>query len=738
MTKFHWQGTEVQEGMAKLHADFLQWKPNVVLLLGPYALHAAKSSSTPPKKLPFPLSLWRGSIFVSDVLTSPFYGIKCVPSLHPLSVFAKMENSLFSRYDFRRVAKEGMSPIFIPTPRNIQTEVTLDYIVERLTEIRQRRTLIALDIEGYVHNLRCLSIATSPADVFIIPFTTMNGDSWWDAQSESILWEQLGLTLGDENVPKVLQNGLYDQFVLAYGYGVLIRNIVDDTMLKHWEHFHEVKKSLDVQTSIYTREPYYKSGRKAMTAYEFHRYCCLDSAVTYEINSVLEGSKKKWPQEVADHYRFNIQLLKPMLYMDLRGMRFDNHKRNQRVAELREEAAGYQNQLNSYAGHPVNVRSPQQMISFLYRELGLPSQYKRRKSADEEERETADYQALLKLAKRASGGHAEILMTCIRLRERLKRASDLKAIGLDDDGRCRFSYIIPGSVSGRLACRASATGSGTAGQTIREIDRDLFIADEGYDIAQEDLSGADGWTVAAHCAALGDSTMLEDLLAGLKIPMMIGLTVRHGPVLNQYDRATLRTMQSEIKKGSNFHFALKQTQHGTNYGMSHSTVGLRVFLESYGEIVITDAEAKRYQDAYFDRYKGIKLWHEWVRQQIRKGYLTTAAGSRRIISGRKDDDTLRRILAHEPQMNTTYVTNTAANRSYYDPSNRYPNGRPIVENVHQMHDALVNQWRMEEREFALTKLKEWFNLTLNIRGYQIRVPFEGAWGTSWGDLNVTI
>jgi hypothetical protein len=129
-------------------------------------------------------------------------------------------------------------------------------------------------------------------------------------------------------------------------------------------------------------------------------------------------------------------------------------------------------------------------------------------------------------------------------------------------------------------------------------------------------------------------------------------------------------------------------------------------------------------------------WREWMRTQVRQGWLQTANGSRRIISGRKNDDfTLKKLLSHEPQGNTTYITNKAAERCYYDPSNRWIANRALrVEPVHQIHDALVLQWFKREREYALEAMKRWFDIELVIAGIKIKIPSEGGWGTSWGEL----
>ncbi len=85
----------------------------------------------------------------------------------------------------------------------------------------------------------------------------------------------------------------------------------------------------------------------------------------------------------------------------------------------------------------------------------------------------------------------------------------------DPDGRVRCSYNVVGTDTGRLSCQGSPTGSGMNLQTVTKKLRHLFLADPGYHFFQCDLAGADGWTVAAECASLGDPTMLNDYLAGI-------------------------------------------------------------------------------------------------------------------------------------------------------------------------------------------------------------------------------
>ncbi len=85
-----------------------------------------------------------------------------------------------------------------------------------------------------------------------------------------------------------------------------------------------------------------------MTSQErFHTYCCRDSAVTYEINEKLS----KWVTgKAAAHYQFNMQLLNPLLYMELRGIRYDSKLASERLLTIKQSIYGLQHSLNTLSG----------------------------------------------------------------------------------------------------------------------------------------------------------------------------------------------------------------------------------------------------------------------------------------------------------------------------------------------------------------------------------------------------
>ena len=727
--KFDWNGPEIQNGLQALTVDLDRFNPNICVLLGNTALRAAKDNEAS-------ISDYRGTLFLGNGKTNPFSFRKCIATYHPAALLRQYEWSAVTRFDLRRAREEGENPeLLLPDRYLIVPDLAspveyIPYVMQRLEEIRVNKTLIALDIEGYVDRLSCLSIATSPTDAFIIPFSTGVGSYVPSVEQETHLWRLLSSVLSDPSIPKVLQNSLYDNFVLSWSYRCPIRGIVDDTMLKHWERYSELEKSLAFQTSIYTKEPFYKGDQRSNDLPTFWRYCCRDSAVTHEINTVIDNQMEGNPFEKI-HYAFNMMMLEPIHYMEQRGIRYDYEKAQTRRHNIIVELKEVQDALNTIAGREVNTSSPKQMVDYFYNTLGLPPVLNRKTGSP-----TLNYEALLSLAKKTSH---PALLHAIKIRS-LRTRSQMLAIQPDPDGRIRCGYNVVGTESGRITCYTSPTGSGYNLQTIPEYDRDLFIADDGHSIFQRDLSGADGWTVAAHCAALGDSTMLDDLLAGLKIAKVLALMFKEGPEVSNLQRSDLKDRTDPIPKTDPLVFGGKCCQHGSNYGMGKVLLSATIFIQSEGKVNISARDAEKFQDLYFKRYPGVLRWHEKIQHEIKtKGYISSASGHRRRFFGRRNDHaTLKAALANEPQENTTYVTNRATLALWNDRDNRRESGHLRVECLHTVHDALVGQFRDDELAFAANSIDRWFNVDVVVAGIRIKIPSDGAYGKSWGTLREKI
>lgn len=801
---FSRSGPEITNGLTQLEKDLNEYQPNICILLGKTALWAAKATDA--------ISDWRGSIFVSDI-PGPFYGQKCIAAYHPAACLRQYEWSPLLLLDLRKGLRHATTPTWFPPSENFSLFDSVDGVIGRLNWLKEKKPKVALDIEGYVNAMSCISFAWSATDAFIVPIATRGNNNFYStAEDEARVWKALTDVLSDPEIPKVLQNSLYDRFVLQYSYGITVRNVVDDTMLKHAELYCELEKSLAFQVSIYTDRPFYKMGRKSEDQNEFWTYCCRDSAVTWEINEKLD---KMLDAGQRQHYLFNMHLLNPLLYMELRGFKYNVEESKRRLEQIDNHIYELQTELDKVTGYgfscstieealslvtgtmcykrdaetpkqefvgtyekvrdlirkgienltlrdrgyigqvlsvSLNVASSKQLKTYLYDVLKLPEQWKTDPKT-KEKRLTCDYDALLKLRRHSTHPALPLI---IDIGELLTRKETLEHF-VDPDGRMRCGYNVVGTETVRLSCYASPSGSGFNLQTVPDTNtmkpeghllrpgmRDLFMADEDCWLAQCDLKGADGWTIGAHLNSLGDPSMLDDLRHGIKPAARVCYMMRHGlQSLNGKTRDQVKELLKEIKSDDWDYFAFKIGIWGMCYLMGPDLLATVIAKQSEGTVWKSRPEMYKSRDAVFAAYR-LATWHTRTEHKLDpkfggKPEIQTSVGHRRRFFARKQDR-LGQALSHEPQFYTTNRTNAAMYRLWTDRENRIPSRNQSsrislrCEPIHQVHDALITQFRKDDTAWATSKIKQWFDNPVIIAGQKITIPFDGKFGESWGNL----
>lgn len=812
ITLFSRDGIEFREGLEQLQKELTEFNPNLVFLLGKTALWAAKGTSD--------ISSWRGSLFISD--RAPFAGRKCLASFHPANCLRQYENTPLLVFDLLKAKAEAEFPELVLPHRELDVNLNFEQTCERLDQIIDTKCKIATDIEGGVSNVSCISFATSPSKAFIVPFTYPSGASFWQLDQEAVLWQKVARILGDVTITKIFQNGLYDRFVLQFAHNLVVRGAREDTMLKFWEVYCELEKSLGFQCSILTREPYYKFERKADDAETFYRYCCKDSAVTFEIEEQLEKFLKPGQRE---HYHRNILALNAFLYMELRGINYNEEEAKKRLELIRSriyleqakldaiaashkalanidwtkskkeilayvqdlccykkdknrpkkkaEDDGYwtvhfilssnsdapltdeeKGQIATLCGASMNTKSDK-FKTFLYDTLQLPVQLKKDVKT-KELRPTTDYEALLKLSK----SHPHPALICGLELSRLRTRAQYLSVH-SYKGRMHCSYNLVGSETGRVTSSRSmiyANDKSRVGLNMQTISddwdlgdadhplshglRDLYQADPGCYIGKMDLKGADGWTIGAYLKALGNPTMLDDLLFGLKPAQIVAYTLKHSPEdIKGKSREELKLMLKTIKKEDWEYFVSKQGIWGTCYTMGPRKLSEIIFLQSEGEVNLSEKDVRVFQSNIFSRYD-IKLLHEYFYRTLTKQpYPPVLEASNGLVRKfwNRPKEALGEALAHLPQVYTTHATLLAAIRLWTDPENRVPlnpenpNGpcKLRIEPLHQVHDELVTQWKQEDTTWAANKLKSYFNNEIQIAGTTLVIPYDGAYGVNW-------
>ena len=113
---------------------------------------------------------------------------------------------------------------------------------------------------------------------------------------------------------------------------------------------------------------------------------------------------------------------------------------------------------------------------------------------------------------------------------------------------------------------------------------------------------------------------------------------------------------------------------------------------------------RRYQNIFFAHFPELKLWHQWVVEQVQtKGEITTIFNRVRRFFGRPNDDsTIREAIAHEPQSMAADYTDRALLRLLK--AHMYE-GLPIILQA-QKHDELIFRFREEDESVVIPLVKE--------------------------------
>lgn len=799
ISRFSFTGPEIISGQERLREDLSVFRPNCVLLLGGTAFRTFRPDLCllTKKGTSVPLADWRGSIMYSEA----YGGVKCVSTYHPAYILRSYTESPLFKFDVARAVRQSRSPNWEVVERHKILRPTLDDVLGYLSWFKETHSLLTWDIEGYADDvgITMLSVAKSPTDVIVIPFW-LDGGNYWSEDEEVLVWQSLADVLADPTIPKECHNGFYELFVSAWRHRMIVNNLRHDTMMAHWEIFPEaggdpndtdtgkkrrtgIGRDLGTCVSIYTEIPYYKHQRLSETSDGKLDYSAMDSLATAEVGLAERKQLATVPRSYA-HYRFNINLIPAYNYIMLRGCRLDTEKARSLAEDTQKEIDSLQGEIDGTILAPAvaadvvtrkrksdpyhfNVDSGNQLRWLLFEHLTYkPSA----RAVTATGKQKTDENVLLGFWTKHRDPLLRLIIRLVRKRTRL---SDLHKLIPDADGRIRSSFDPVGTNTGRLSSRKSTAlrwvddewkNTGTNLQNVTKDLRVCFIPDSpDYLFWQVDLSGADAWTVACDLASLGYPTMLDDMLAGVKPALVLYYMLQeyslgHDPAhINKLSRTELRGILRDIKRNIDAlegqvdstgrpldwqYLCCKRVQHGSNYGAAPQKISEVVFGDSDGAIDLSVRDATLYQHFYKLRYQTDHRNAAIRRRLSESGCLVSACGIRRQffnIRNRREieDSIVREAAAFEPQANTTWATNKALERLWYDESNRQSTGALHVDPLLQIHDALAGQFRTRDRDWATEKLTTWFNNPFNICGTVINIPAEGKTGPSWKDCKDT-
>lgn len=709
-------------GVLQLKDDIEQIKPNLVLGLGGAALRVLTGKSG--------ITDWRGSLMESTLVSSQ----KVLCSIHPAAILRVYDYRPVVEFDLARAKIEREFPELRLPARNHIINPTGEAREKIIDEMLQAEWL-AIDIECSTKGdwpLLCVGFSDRAGRGLVIPINSPQ--DFTDTKR-----------LCESPVPKVFQNGSFDVTVLMR-HGITVRNFAWDTMLAHHALFTEcasgqdemsrqtgtkrsaaIQKGLAFQTSIYTKEPYYKadgklwheSGDKNL----LYLYNSRDTTCTREIRDVQEGELLSFG--TWDVFKHEMSLIEPLLYATTRGIKIDLPRRAQFERELLQHLEQAQRELDAKAGITVNVKSNKQVADLLFGRLGLPTVKRSEKTG----KPSADKDVIAELGRKHDHPVLRAIISIREIRDLLERYI---AAPIDADGRMRCSFDITGTRTGRLSSRQSIWGSGTNLQNQPALIRRLFIPDEGKVFLSCDYSQAEARIVAylADCQALIE--LFEDPSRDI-----------HKENASRIFGVPLELVTYALR------YTAKRCLHAMNYGMrakrfseivNQDTYDSPIFLDgtllSKGSgVSLTVPEAQTIGDKYMQLYPEIRerFWEDVQREISRSRMLNTPFGRKRLFFGRPDNHKfMNEAYAYIPQSTVGDLCCKALVKMYKRFQQQPTWGAEVLCNV---HDSLLVQCAEDSAHDVAKAMMECMNIPIPIGRHDVRIPTDCKLGHNWGDAS---
>lgn len=671
------------ESCARLKDEIAACQPNVIVCVGNEALKAVTGLSG--------IAKYRGSVLNTALG-------KVVPIYHPAAVLRMWKFRVITVADLGKVKKESESAAYKETFRELVIPTNLWAVKAELDDIKKAKRL-AFDIETKHNKMSWISFSDRLYRSVAVPFLFPDGREVWEEEHKEIVMEMVRDILMDQGIEKIAQNGLFDTEFLDRVHGVKVAGFKWDTALMFHCMYAELPKGLDFLTSFYTDQPYYKDMINAKEFMEQGKYNALDSCVTFEVESKLEGELRE--QGLMDFY---IEKAHPLIAvlsaMQTRGVRFDREKRNMLRREYKKRIEERQQALNALLGYEINVGSPKQMAGWLYKEAGLKEKTKLRKDRGTKT-VTTDEDALIKCrAETKDPKVAEAINLVLAIRHDQKILGTYLEFKLDSDDRVRCSYNVTGTETGRLSSSQTVEGTGGNLQNIPEGDvKSLFLPDAGMVMVNVDLSQAEA-RIVAHVA---DEPRLIEIFEG-------GGDIHKINAGNIYRVAPEDVTEEQRSIG-------KMVSHASNY-----MIGPKTLAQNVG---IPMVQAKELLGAYFAAYPRIRIWHMRVREQLsRLRYLQNPLGRRRLFFGRMGDSLVREGLAFIPQSTVADMVNMAMIKMH----------ACGIMLLMQVHDSIVFQVSPDKLDWAVGIAKKCLEFPIQVGNKSMVIPMDVKVGENWEDM----
>lgn len=430
------EGIDVNKSLAHLQNEITDVKPNVIIGLGGTALWAL-TGIKPKKKKGEVITAPTGGIIDYRGSIMQGMGRKVIFTYNPAQLDWNATDVEFIGYwnrqvilaDLKRARSEANSPDFDLPIRTIEICKSVEDI-RRFRQMYANKQDVAVDIEAGGHYLPgCIGFAFTRNHAMVVPLWNINDFRYITDAEMILIWQECAELLYEKEI--IGQNFNYDRDKIRR-IGFIIRKLKSDIMLKCHAINPELPKSLAFNTSIYTREPFYKNeGMYEGSFNDLLVGCGRDCCVTKEIDEVTEPELDEINQRA---YFYNFMMKWPEFYlrMENTGFNVDYDRRDKLFEKYIAWGERLQYELWQLTGENINVNSPKQVYFLLFETLKCP---RRNGTSEEELTSLLNLQSFTDESKRA-------IVEKILEKRRVDKSIGTYLMALPDyDGRMKTTYF---------------------------------------------------------------------------------------------------------------------------------------------------------------------------------------------------------------------------------------------------------------------------------------------------------
>jgi uracil-DNA glycosylase family 4 len=703
--------------------------PNSIIALGEHSLNVLTGLKG--------IDNYRGSILPISPLLGLAAKIKVIPTLHPRSMWQQMSMQPIVAFDYERAVAKSRDN----QPPKQDYLIWYAKTIAGLNDYWNRACkgeFMVFDIETFRGYITCIGFCTDGREAVSVPL--------WDyttVAERALIWKLVDKMLSSE-MPKINQNVAFD-IHHEERWGFTVKNVVGDTSILMRCVYPEFKTRLALMQSLYTEIPYHKD--------EAHEYnpTIGKAGQLYEYNAKdCVATWRSWKGLVTDAKEFKVWDFHQRTYwdnglfhiyrkMDGRGIRVDFEKRNKLIDSYTARLNSHHQSVEALYGRSLNIRSPKQVIEFVYGYLECPKIWKR---ANDDGVSTLDTgkEALEELyVNKVKNQATKRALREIIIVRKLEKILEYLQYLVHPDGRMRTSTKLPGTKNGRTSQSTHYDSlhyypeEGKAlkwvnfggslqvipkrGFECEEFEGQIFGADvsemyvpsPGYSFVEGDGSNAEGRVV---CVLANDFETLE-LMKKTDLHRLTASWCLE----KAYELIT--ELERELTG--------KRPRHAGNYDMTEYRLSSMIqrTVEFCRKLLIN----------FHNRVPNVRgVFHEGVRQTIQRNLpLISPQGRRRQFFGHQNPAFFKEAFSMIPQ--ATVADHVKCTMPYVI------NDVPSVEFLEEKHDSLLMEVPTIEKEYLFDNFKKHMERPISFRegtfqrDYDLIIPCEIKCSEeSWGHM----